>query len=161
MNFFQFLGESIQQIIDAIRQVGTSDKVAELSVLLSIIITLVIMYKGYEVLMGTSQSPIRELTWDIAGKLLAITFALNIGGWLTLVINAMDGIYEWAGGGTQMYKTLDEMYANTAQLANIIWAKSSGVGGAILAIVAMLLCYVKVVITKIASVGTTAITNPT
>lgn len=146
MNFFQFLGESIQQIIDAIRQVGTSDKVAELSVLLSIIITLVIMYKGYEVLMGTSQSPIRELTWDIAGKLLAITFALNIGGWLTLIINAMDGIYEWAGGGTQMYKILDEMYANTAQLANIIWAKSSGVGGAILAIVAMLLCYVAFVI---------------
>lgn len=91
-DLFQTLGESIQQIIDAIRQVGTSDKVAELSVLLSIIITLVIMYKGYEVLMGTSQSPIRELTWDIAGKLLAITFALNIGGWLTLVINAMDGI---------------------------------------------------------------------
>lgn len=54
----------------------------------------------------------------------------------------MDGLYEWAGGGTQMYKTLDEMYANTAQLTNIIWAKSSGVGGAILAIVAMLLCYV-------------------
>ncbi|EDH3406761.1 type IV secretion system protein [Campylobacter coli] len=159
MNFFQFLGESIQQIIDAIRQVGTSDKVAELSVLLSIIITLVIMYKGYEVLMGTSQSPIRELTWDIAGKLLAITFALNIGGWLTLVINAMDGIYEWAGGGTQMYKTLDEMYANTAQLANIIWAKSSGVGGAILAIVAMLLCYVGFVIAVVPTLTIFVITT--
>ncbi|EAJ2307785.1 type IV secretion system protein [Campylobacter coli] len=145
-DLFQTLGESIQQIIDAIRQVGTSDKVAELSVLLSIIITLVIMYKGYEVLMGTSQSPIRELTWDIAGKLLAITFALNLGGWLDLTISTMDGLYEWAGGGTQMYKTLDEMYANTAQLTNIIWAKSSGVGGAILAIVAMLLCYVGFVI---------------
>ncbi|EAH4813937.1 type IV secretion system protein [Campylobacter coli] len=142
MNFFQFLGKSIQQIVDAIRQVGTNDKVAELSVLLSIIITLVIMYKGYEVLMGRSQSPIRELTWDITGKLVAITFALNLGGWLDLTISTMDGLYEWAGGGTQMYKTLDEMYANTAQLTNIIWAKSSGVGGAILAIVAMLLCYV-------------------
>ncbi|EAI1058165.1 conjugal transfer protein TrbL [Campylobacter coli] len=142
MNFFQFLGKSIQQIVDAIRQVGASDKVAELSVLLSIIITLVIMYKGYEVLMGRSQSPIRELTWDITGKLVAITFALNLGGWLDLTISTMDGLYEWAGGGTQMYKTLDEMYANTAQLTNIIWAKSSGVGGAILAIVAMLLCYV-------------------
>ncbi|EAM0057203.1 conjugal transfer protein TrbL [Campylobacter jejuni] len=159
MNFFQFLGESIQQIIDAIRQIGTSDKVAELSVLLSIIITLVIMYKGYEVLMGISQSPIRELTWDIAGKLLAITFALNIGGWLTLVINAMDGIYEWAGGGTQMYKTLDEMYANTAQLANIIWAKSSGVGGAILAIVAMLLCYVGFVIAVVPTLAIFVITT--
>lgn len=159
MNFFQFLGESIQQIIDAIRQIGTSDKVAELSVLLSIIITLVIMYKGYEVLMGISQSPIRELTWDIAGKLLAITFALNIGGWLTLVINAMDGIYEWAGGGTQMYKTLDEMYANTAQLTNIIWAKSSGVGGAILAIVAMLLCYVGFVIAVVPTLAIFVITT--
>ncbi|EJJ1621693.1 type IV secretion system protein [Campylobacter coli] len=159
LDLFQTLGESIQQIIDAIRQVGTSDKVAELSVLLSIIITLVIMYKGYEVLMGTSQSPIRELTWDIAGKLLAITFALNIGGWLTLVINAMDGIYEWAGGGTQMYKTLDEMYANTAQLANIIWAKSSGVGGAILAIVAMLLCYVGFVIAVVPTLTIFVITT--
>ncbi|WP_192574018.1 type IV secretion system protein [Campylobacter coli] len=146
MNFFQFLGKSIQQIVDAIRQVGTNDKVAELSVLLSIIITLVIMYKGYEVLMGRSQSPIRELTWDITGKLVAITFALNLGGWLDLTISTMDGLYEWAGGGTQMYKTLDEMYANTAQLTNIIWAKSSGVGGAILAIVAMLLCYVGFII---------------
>ncbi len=159
MNFFQFLGKSIQQIVDAIRQVGTNDKVAELSVLLSIIITLVIMYKGYEVLMGRSQSPIRELTWDITGKLVAITFALNIGGWLTLVINAMDGIYEWAGGGTQMYKTLDEMYANTAQLANIIWAKSSGVGGAILAIVAMLLCYVGFVIAVVPTLAIFVITT--
>ncbi|EAL8715076.1 conjugal transfer protein TrbL [Campylobacter upsaliensis] len=142
LDLFQTLGLSIEQIINAIRQTGTSDKIAELMVLFSIIITLVIMYKGYEVLMGKSQSPIRELTWDIAGKLLVITFALNLGGWLDLVIGAMDGIYEWAGGGAQMYQNLDEMFANTAQLTNIIWAKSSGIGGAILAIVAMLLCYI-------------------
>ncbi|EAI5357692.1 type IV secretion system protein [Campylobacter upsaliensis] len=142
LDLFQTLGLSIEQIVNAIRQTGTSDKIAELMVLFSIIITLVIMYKGYEVLMGKSQSPIRELTWDIAGKLLVITFALNLGGWLDLVIGAMDGIYEWAGGGAQMYQNLDEMFANTAQLTNIIWAKSSGIGGAILAIVAMLLCYI-------------------
>ncbi|EPW7418066.1 type IV secretion system protein [Campylobacter upsaliensis] len=142
MNFFQNLGLSIEQIINAIRQTGTSDKIAELMVLFSIIITLVIMYKGYEVLMGKSQSPIRELTWDIVGKLLAITFALNLGGWLDLVIGAMDGIYEWAGGGAQMYQNLDEMFANTSQLTDAIWKKSSGVGGSILAVVAMFLCYI-------------------
>ncbi len=156
---FQFLGESIQQIIDAIRQVGTSDKVAELSVLLSIIITLVIMYKGYEVLMGTSQSPIRELTWDIAGKLLAITFALNIGGWLTLVINAMDGIYEWAGGGTQMYKTLDEMFVNTINLTDIIWTKTSGFADSLMAIAAMLLCYVGFIIAVVPTLAIFVITT--
>ncbi len=29
-DLFQTLGESIQQIVDAIRQIGTNDKVAEL-----------------------------------------------------------------------------------------------------------------------------------
>ncbi|ECL7796278.1 type IV secretion system protein, partial [Campylobacter jejuni] len=136
-----------------------SDKVAELSVLLSIIITLVIMYKGYEVLMGTSQSPIRELTWDIAGKLLAITFALNIGGWLTLVINAMDGIYEWAGGGTQMYKTLDEMFVNTINLTDIIWTKTSGFADSLMAIAAMLLCYVGFAIAVVPTLAIFVITT--
>ncbi|EAH9792161.1 type IV secretion system protein [Campylobacter coli] len=159
LDLFQTLGKSIQQIVDAIRQVGTSDKVAELSVLLSIIITLVIMYKGYEVLMGTSQSPIRELTWDIAGKLLAITFALNIGGWLTLVINAMDGIYEWAGGGTQMYKTLDEMFVNTINLTDIIWTKTSGFADSLMAIAAMLLCYVGFAIAVVPTLAIFVITT--
>ncbi|HEC1539000.1 TPA: type IV secretion system protein [Campylobacter upsaliensis] len=159
LDLFQTLGLSIEQIVNAIRQTGTSDKIAELMVLFSIIITLVIMYKGYEVLMGKSQSPIRELTWDIAGKLLAITFALNLGGWLDLVIGAMDGIYEWAGGGAQMYQNLDEMFANTAQLTNIIWAKSSGIGGAILAIVAMLLCYIGFCISVIPTLAILIVTT--
>ncbi|ECP6302854.1 type IV secretion system protein [Campylobacter jejuni] len=148
-DLFQALGESIQQIIDAIRQVGTSDKIAELSVLFSIIVTLVIMYKGYEVLMGKSQSPIRELTFDIVGKLVAITFALNLGGWLDLTISALDGIYEWAGGGTQMYKNLDELFINTTQLTKTIWAKTSGIGDSILAILSMLLCYLGFIIATI------------
>lgn len=29
LDLFQTLGESIQQIVDAIRQIGTSDKIAE------------------------------------------------------------------------------------------------------------------------------------
>ncbi|EAJ1255036.1 type IV secretion system protein [Campylobacter lari] len=159
MKLFQTLGESIQQIIDAIRQTGTSDKVSELSVLLSIIITLVIMYKGYEMLMGRSQSPIRELTWDIAGKLLAITFALNLGGWLDLVISAMDGIYEWAGGGTQMFQNLDEMFANTMKLADTIWAKTSGIADSLMAVVAMLLCYIGFAIAVVPTLAILVVTT--
>ncbi|EAI2445506.1 type IV secretion system protein [Campylobacter upsaliensis] len=158
-DLFQTLGLSIEQIVNTIRQTGTSDKIAELMVLFSIIITLVIMYKGYEVLMGKSQSPIRELTWDIAGKLLAITFALNLGGWLDLVIGAMDGIYEWAGGGAQMYQNLDEMFANTSQLTDAIWKKSSGVGDSILAVVAMCLCYMGFAISVIPTLAILIVTT--
>ncbi|ENT5908616.1 type IV secretion system protein [Campylobacter coli] len=140
-NLFQSLGISIEQILNTIRAVGVSDKISQLTILLSIIITLVIMYKGFEVLAGKSQAPIRELTWDVAGKLIAITFALNIGGWLDLAINAMDGIYEWAGGGAAMYQSLDNLFASTINLANTIWNKSSGIADSFLAIVSMVLCY--------------------
>ncbi len=157
-DLFQTLGESIQQIIDAIRQVGTSDKVAELSILFSIIITLVIMYKGYEVLMGRSQSPIRELTFDIAGKLLAITFALNIGGWLDGTISAMDGIYEWAGGGTKMYQNLDEMFANTTKLADTIWAKTS-ILKAPIGLAAMVLCYIGFIVAVVPTLSILIVTT--
>lgn len=141
MKLFQTLGISVEEILNTIRAIGVSDRISQLAVLLSIIITIVIMYKGFEVLAGRSQAPIRDLTWDIAGKLLAITFALNIGGWLDLAINAMDGIYEWAGGGSTMYQTLDELFANTINLANIIWNKTSGIKDSFLAVAAMILCY--------------------
>ncbi|EJE2020709.1 type IV secretion system protein [Campylobacter jejuni] len=139
---FETLAGSIQRITETIREVGTSDKMAELSVLLSIIITLVIMYKGYEVLMGRSQSPIRELTWDIVGKLCAITFALNLGGWLDLTISAMDGLYEWAGGGMDLYKNLDEFGAYIAQINNVIWSKLNGLTDTFLAVVCMVINYI-------------------
>ena len=145
-NPFQTLGISIEEILNTIRTVGVSDKISQLTILLSIIITLVIMYKGFEVLAGRSQAPIRDLTWDVAGKLLAITFALNLNGWLDLTINAMDGIYEWAGGGTAMYQSLDNLFTSTTNLANTIWNKSSGIGDSFLAIVSMVLCYLGFII---------------
>ena len=141
LDFFQSLGISVEQILNTIRTIGINDRISQLAVLFSIIITLVIMYKGFEVLAGKSQAPIRELTWDIASKLIAITFALNIGGWLDLAINAMDGIYEWAGGGAAMYQSLDNLFASTINLANTIWNKSSGIADSFLAIVSMVLCY--------------------
>lgn len=145
MNLFQTLGISVEEFLNTIRTIGVSDRISQLAVLLSIIITIVIMYKGFEVLAGRSQAPIRDLTWDIAGKLLAITFALNIGGWLDLAINAMDGIYEWAGGGTTMYKSLDELFENTIKLTKTIWDKAS-FGDSIIAVIGMVLCYLDFVI---------------
>ncbi|EAJ1438370.1 TPA: type IV secretion system protein [Campylobacter jejuni] len=148
MNLFQTLGISVEEILNTIRTIGVSDRISQLAVLLSIIITIVIMYKGFEVLAGRSQAPIRDLTWDIAGKLLAITFALNIGGWLDLAINAMDGIYEWAGGGTTMYKSLDELFENTIKLTKTIWDKAS-FGDSIIAVIGMVLCYLGFAITVV------------
>ncbi|EDO7426008.1 conjugal transfer protein TrbL, partial [Campylobacter coli] len=75
------------------------------------------------------------------------------------VINAMDGIYEWAGGGTQMYKTLDEMFVNTINLTDIIWTKTSGFADSLMAIAAMLLCYVGFAIAVVPTLAIFVITT--
>ena len=101
------------------------------------------MYKGFQILFGKSKDPIRELIWDLTMKAIIITFALNVGGWLDLVINAMKGLYEWAGGGTNLYAQLDSIFDKTRELADIVYDKAgSGITDAIVGTVYMILVYI-------------------
>lgn len=125
-NFFTELGNATHVILEVVRNAALSEKMTQLAVLFSITLVITIMYKGYEILFGRSQSPTKEVMWDLAAKAMIITFALNIGGWLTLVINAMDGFHEWAGGSLSMYKQIDIIFNEVRNLADSIWAKASG-----------------------------------
>ncbi|MCR8708814.1 type IV secretion system protein [Campylobacter sp. RM5063] len=125
-NFFTELGNATHVILEVVRNAALSEKMTQLAVLFSITLVITIMYKGYEILFGRSQSPTKEVMWDLAAKAMIITFALNIGGWLTLVINAMDGFHEWAGGSLSMYKQIDFIFNEVRNLADSIWAKASG-----------------------------------
>lgn len=125
-NFFTELGNATHVILEVVRNAALSEKMTQLAVLFSITLVITIMYKGYEILFGRSQSPTKEVMWDLAAKAMIITFALNIGGWLTLVINAMDGFHEWAGGSLSMYKQIDIIFNEVRNLADNIWAKASG-----------------------------------
>ncbi|MCV3538573.1 type IV secretion system protein [Campylobacter lari] len=125
-NFFTELGNATHVILEVVRNAALSEKMTQLAVLFSITLVITIMYKGYEILFGRSQSPTKEVMWDLAAKAMIITFALNIGGWLTLVINAMDGFHEWAGGSLSMYKQIDIIFNEVRNLADNIWVKASG-----------------------------------
>ncbi len=125
-NFFTELGNATHAILEVVRNAALSEKMTQLAVLFSITLVVTIMYKGYEILFGRSQSPTKEVIWDLVAKAMIITFALNIGGWLTLVINAMDGFHEWAGGSLSMYKQIDIIFNEVRNLADNIWAKASG-----------------------------------
>ncbi len=129
--FFTNIGKIIDSIFDLVENAGASNLMNQLTVLFSISITITIMIKGYQFLAGKSQEPVKDLIWDISLKMIIITFALNIGGWLDLVTNAMEGINQWAGGGQSLYAEMDKLFAKTRDLANIIKDKGSWGGGAV------------------------------
>lgn len=71
------------------------------------ILAVVIMYKGFQTLAGRTQSPIKELVWDIAKKLLIMMFVLNINGYFTMSKELCDAFYTWASGAQNFYGQLD------------------------------------------------------
>ncbi len=143
MNFFKDLESWINNLFNILENSSVQSKISQLGTLIAISITLFVMYKGFQILFGKSKDPIRELIWDLTMKAIIITFALNVGGWLDLVINAMKGLYEWAGGGTNLYAQLDSIFDKTRELADIVYDKAgSGITDAIVGTVYMILVYI-------------------
>lgn len=135
--FFTSIGDMIEKIFDLVQLSASSALMNELYVLVSISITILIMYKGFQVLAGKVKAPLVDIVWDIAVKMIIISFAMNFDNWLTFVIEAMNGLNEWAGGGTNLYSTLDTLFAKTRELADIAYEKGSWGGG----VVALILVY--------------------
>lgn len=131
MYFFQKIGDKIDDIFSLIDNAATSSLMTELSILFSISITIMITIKGYAVLAGKTNDPIREIAWDLVLKAVIMTFALNIGGWLTLVTEAMDGIHQWAGGGVSLYAEMDNLLAITKKVGDMAYEKGNWFSGTI------------------------------
>lgn len=125
MYFFQVLGVKIDEIFAYLETGINSTMMQQLSILIAISITLFVMYKGFQTLLGKSKDPIRELIWDLFMKVIAITFALNVDGWLTLVTEAMNGLYSWAGGGVSLFSELDALFEATVKLENALSDKGN------------------------------------
>ena len=101
----------IQKIVDETLKIFTdatlNEKFTWVQGSLAAILTVVIMYKGFQTLAGRTQSPIKELVWDISKKLLIMMFVLNINGWFTQSKELCDAFYDWASGGENLYGKLD------------------------------------------------------
>ncbi|WP_158027136.1 type IV secretion system protein, partial [Campylobacter fetus] len=98
--------------------------ITQLTFLFSLTLGVLIMHKGYELMFGRVQDPMKSVIWDIGVKIFILFICLNTSGYLTLIIDALDGFHEWAGGGTSMYKGLDVMFSNVLTLTDAISAKT-------------------------------------
>jgi type IV secretion system protein VirB6 len=135
---FQDLGEKLNSVFDIIETVSTVEMIKDLKAIVVVWITITIMIKGYQALAGKATDPVRDVVWDIFIKVCIMAFVLNFDGYLTLVTDAMNELFKWAGGGENMYVKLDELLGKTRDLANMVWKKGNVATGSI----ALLLVYI-------------------
>ncbi|NDJ28072.1 hypothetical protein DMB95_09225 [Campylobacter sp. MIT 12-8780] len=164
MNIFQGIGKIVENIFATIQNASLNDKFIQLQSIVSILIVLSIMYKGYQTMAGKSQDPIRELVWDIARKLLILTFILNVNGWLNSAISALDGIYAWAGGGSQFYAQLDQICVSFGKSLQAVIESNETINPFLaitngLIILVMVLSFLGLIITFAFTIIATSITN--
>lgn len=157
VNLFQGIGYIIENIFSTMKNASLTTKFMQLQSIVGILIVLSIMYKGYQTLAGKAQDPIRDLVWDIARKLMILTFVMNVSGWLTASTSALSAIYEWAGGGKSFYAQLDKVTGSFIDV--LIQVYDDNFWLSFIAIPIMLLSFVAIVATLFFTVISLSLTN--
>ena len=169
LDLFSSVGIIIEAMLGYLQSMSLSPQVKALQATIGLAITLTILYKGYMVWAGKSQDPVRELAWDLGKKAFILTIAMGYGQWVNLSIDAVKGIYEWAGGGSAFYSQLDNLlnafFQQVKALVN--WARSQGmmvpdVGAwmqALLMIVVMSICFFAILLELVFSIVACSVTN--
>lgn len=158
VNIFEGIGYIIENIFSTIKSASLTTKFMQLQSVVGILIVLSIMYKGYQTLAGKAQDPIRDLVWDIARKLMILTFVMNVSGWLTASTSALNGIYEWAGGGSSFYAQFDKVAGSFIDTLIQVWEANDWYL-LIIVIPIMLLSFVAIVATLFFTVISASLTN--
>lgn len=158
VNLFQGIGYIIENIFSTMKNASLTTKFMQLQSIVGILIVLSIMYKGYQTLAGKAQDPIRDLAWDIARKLMILTFVMNVSGWLTASTSALSAIYEWAGGGKSFYAQLDKVTGSFIDTLIQVWEANDWYL-LIIVIPIMLLSFVAIVATLFFTVISLSLTN--
>lgn len=158
VNLFQGIGYIVENIFTTMKNASLTTKFMQLQSIVGILIVLSIMYKGYQTLAGKAQDPIRDLVWDIARKLMILTFVMNVSGWLTASTSALSAIYEWAGGGKSFYAQLDKVTGSFIDTLIQVWEANSW-KLLLIVIPTMLLSFVAIVATLFFTVISLSLTN--
>lgn len=88
-------------------------------------ITLFVIWKGYHTMAGKSQTPISDLTWDLAKFGIIIAFITNSDGYLTAATDALQGMKDGVSGSDSVWKTLDNVWLSTQNLADNVYQKDT------------------------------------
>ncbi|ATW34846.1 type IV secretion system protein [Candidatus Williamhamiltonella defendens] len=131
---------SMHKIIMLALKSTTSGKMVEYSNIISsvvgISVSLYVLWCGYMVFAGKLQRPIESIIWDLARMGVIMMFMMNIGGYLDLSVQAIEGLKNGLSGKSDVWSYLDQLWikgqrisAKLMQLDTSTYVKSDGMIG--------------------------------
>jgi type IV secretion system protein VirB6 len=117
---FTYIGALTDNITSDIASADISTQVSQINNLVLAWFTLYVLAKGYMILAGKSDDPVKDLLFRLSVYGIIVAFATNAGGWLDLASEAINGLNEWASGGSSLYTQLDKAFDDAVQLGIMI-----------------------------------------
>jgi len=116
---YRVIEDMIHTITDKLTAAAVSPQVNALETVLYLYLTVWILFRGYMILAGKSQDPIKDLLFDFAIKAAVITIIFS-PTWITLISNAIDGLNSWASGSTSLFGRMDDLLKKTFDVSSIM-----------------------------------------
>lgn len=120
--FFVKFSNEVLDKVKALGDVYQSQYADGIMTLATASVTVYMLWKGYQILAGKSQTPLPDIAWDLTRFAIILAFVTNAGGYLTSAIGALQGLKDGFSGGTSVWQTLDELWDGTQKLADTVYA---------------------------------------
>jgi type IV secretion system protein VirB6 len=119
--FFVKFNSDIMETIKRLGDSYQSQYASGVMTLATASVTIFILWKGYQILAGKTQTPLPDIAWDLTRFAIILTFVTNAGGYLSAATAALQGLKDGFAGNTSVWQTLDNLWASTQNLADAIY----------------------------------------
>jgi len=125
-NIFSKVETIVNDLTAQLTTAAVSPQVKALEAIIITYISLWVLARGYMILAGKTDEPIKGLIFDAAIKISIVTVVFS-PHWIGLVSSAIDGLNSWASGSISLYSRLDEILDSALELSNALINEDSGV----------------------------------
>ena len=125
MSFFVKYNTTVMEAIDKVGATYQSQFTQDIMSLVTVSVTLYVLWKGYQILASKTQTPMQDLVWDLSKFAIIIMFITNADGYLTAATNALQGMKDGLSGGVSAWQTLDNLWEKTQNLAEKVYQKDT------------------------------------
>lgn len=80
-------------------------------------VQIYVLWYAYTVLAGKQRAPTQDFVWNLTRLFVILMFVKNMDGWLNYALTGIDGLKDTLSGGADVWKSCDELWIKTQQVA--------------------------------------------
>lgn len=116
-NFFQLMDAFVMHTLTSATQGKMMFYSGLMASLIQVSISLYVLVAGYQTFAGKLQTPLEDVIYNLAKFAFILMFVQNIGGWLDLLISALDGLKTGLSGKENVWQSLDQLWGKAQQIS--------------------------------------------